>query len=56
MLTKIMDTSEQAEAIYLGFQKIFWEKPSQGAIKESLVGYLEVRGKSSFMDWKQAMT
>lgn len=56
MLTKIMDTSEEAEVIYLGFQKIFWEKPSQGAIKESLVGYLEVRGKSSFMDWKQAMT
>lgn len=26
MLTKIMDTSEQAEAIYLGFQKNFFEK------------------------------
>lgn len=23
MLTKIMDTSEEAEVIYLGFQKIF---------------------------------
>lgn len=54
MLTKIIDTSEQAEAIYLGFQKTFFfffpEKPSKGAIKASLVGYLEVRGKSSFMD------
>lgn len=56
MLTTIMDISEQAEAIYLGFQKISREKPSQGAIKESFVGYLEVRGKSSFMDWKQTMT
>lgn len=33
-----------------------WEKSSKGAIKASLVGYLEVRGKSSFMDWKQATT
>lgn len=59
MLTKIIDTSERAEAIYLGFQKTFFffpEKPSKGAIKASLVGYLEVRGKSSFMDWKQATT
>lgn len=56
MLAKIVATSEQSEVNYLGIQKIFWDEPSWGAIKESLVGYLEVRGKSSFMDWKQTMT
>lgn len=53
MLAKIVATSEQSEVNYLGIQKIFWDEPSRGAIKESLVGYLE---ESSFMDWKQTMT
>lgn len=26
MVTKIMDASEEAEGIYLGFQKSFWRK------------------------------
>lgn len=56
MLAKIMDISGQAEVNYLGIQKVFWGEHSQGAVKESLVGYLEIRGKSSFMDWKQTMT
>lgn len=51
-----MDIPGQAEVNYLDIQKILWEEHSQGAVKESLVGYLEVRGKSFFMDWKQTIT
>lgn len=30
-----MDTSEQAAAIYLGFQKIFWKSPHKELLRKA---------------------